>query len=62
MHQDYKVVVEVGPGMGVLTKYLLVNERFKTILIEIDEQAKIYLNRHYKLAENQLIIDDFFKT
>ena len=61
IHQDYKVVVEVGPGMGVLTKYLLLNERFKTILVEIDEQAKIYLHRHYKLAENQLIIDDFLK-
>lgn len=60
-HQDYKVVLEVGPGMGVLTKYLLANKRFKTVLIEIDEQAKIYLNQYYKLAEDQLIIGDILK-
>ena len=42
----YKHVLEIGPGMGVLTKYLL-EKKIKTHVIEIDSESVEYLKSHY---------------
>ncbi len=34
-HGDYKEVIEVGPGTGALTKFLIENKNFKTTLTPI---------------------------
>jgi len=36
--KNYKNVLEIGPGMGVLTKYLL-KKSFTTHVIEIDNES-----------------------
>lgn len=38
----YENVLEIGPGMGVLTKYLL-KKNIKTHVIEIDQESVVYL-------------------
>ena len=46
----YKQVLEIGPGMGVLTKYLL-QKQVTTYVIEIDPESVAYLQANYlKLA------------
>jgi len=40
-------VVEVGPGTGVLTRYLLDNRSFHTTVIEIDGEAVAYLKERF---------------
>ena len=58
--EGYDDVLEVGPGMGVLTKYLLKRD-FNTSVIEIDRESVDYLEAHF-LKESLLIIgDDFLK-
>ncbi|MFO7851679.1 MAG: 16S rRNA (adenine(1518)-N(6)/adenine(1519)-N(6))-dimethyltransferase RsmA [Bacteroidota bacterium] len=49
--KDYSNVLEIGPGMGILTSYLIERgfENFK--VIEIDNEASEYLNRKYKDLE-----------
>ena len=42
----YKHVLEIGPGMGVLTKYLLKKD-IKTHVIEIDPESVDYLKANY---------------
>ena len=44
--QGYKKVLEIGPGMGVLTKYLLEKET-TTYVVEIDPEAVEYLKANY---------------
>ncbi|MEA1888011.1 MAG: 16S rRNA (adenine(1518)-N(6)/adenine(1519)-N(6))-dimethyltransferase RsmA [Bacteroidota bacterium] len=46
--KDYSNVLEIGPGMGILTAYLIERgfENFK--VIEIDNEASEYLNRKFK--------------
>lgn len=44
----YTEVLEIGPGMGVLTKYLLDNTDYTTSVIEIDGESVTYLKEHYK--------------
>ncbi len=52
------LVIEIGPGTGVLTKYLLPKiESFKAI--EIDNESIAYLKIHFKNLE--LIEGDFLK-
>ena len=42
----YDHVLEVGPGMGVLTQYLL-EKPFTTHVIEIDTESVSYLKTHF---------------
>ena len=56
----YDTVLEIGPGMGVLTKYLLEKE-LETYVIEIDTESVDYLNSHYPKLNGKVIFKDFLK-
>jgi 16S rRNA (adenine1518-N6/adenine1519-N6)-dimethyltransferase len=56
----YEKVLEIGPGMGVLTKYLL-DKPIETFVIEIDTESVEYLNNHYPKLHNHIISKDFLK-
>ena len=58
--QDYKVVLEVGPGTGVLTKYLL-EKPTETFVAEIDTESIEYLKLHYSKLQNHHFTGDFLK-
>ncbi len=53
-------VLEVGPGMGVLTQYLLPKRR-EIKVVEIDFKSVAYLREKYPQLENNIIEDDFLK-
>lgn len=54
-------VLEVGPGMGVLTQFLLKKKR-PVKVVEIDEESVSYLCRNMPgLGEDNIIPDDFLK-
>ncbi|MFA9212238.1 MAG: 16S rRNA (adenine(1518)-N(6)/adenine(1519)-N(6))-dimethyltransferase RsmA [Candidatus Methylacidiphilales bacterium] len=52
-------ILEIGPGMGVLTKYLLQNTTFKTWAIDLDKESIAYLNKNYPELDNRLLEADF---
>jgi 16S rRNA (adenine1518-N6/adenine1519-N6)-dimethyltransferase len=54
-------VLEVGPGMGVLTKYLLAEEKYKTFIIDIDRESIKYLKENFPALENRIIEGDFLR-
>ena len=56
----YNNVLEIGPGMGVLTKYLL-KKPYTTHVIEIDTESVEYLQAHYLNLANRIISEDFLK-
>ena len=56
----YKKVLEIGPGMGVLTKYLL-DKPLETYVIEIDTESVEYLTTHYPKLHGKIISEDFLK-
>lgn len=59
-YENYNNVMEVGPGMGVLTKYLL--EKEQTIyLAEIDTESIDYLKKNYTKATEETFVGDFLK-
>jgi 16S rRNA (adenine1518-N6/adenine1519-N6)-dimethyltransferase len=46
LSEGTKNVVEIGPGMGVLTQFL-VKKEFKTEVVEIDTESVFYLRMNY---------------
>lgn len=56
----YKKVLEIGPGMGVLTKYLLKKDT-QTHVIEIDTESVDYLKANYLNLADRIIEKDFLK-
>lgn len=52
-------VLEIGPGMGVLTQYLLKNKDIDLTAIELDRESVAYLKEWY--PELHLIEGDFLK-
>jgi 16S rRNA (adenine1518-N6/adenine1519-N6)-dimethyltransferase len=57
----YKKVLEVGPGMGVLTKYLIDEKRYETHVIELDRDSIPYLHEHFPVIKDNIIEGDFLK-
>jgi 16S rRNA (adenine1518-N6/adenine1519-N6)-dimethyltransferase len=55
----YKKVLEIGPGMGVLSKFLFEKTEYSTTLIEIDKEAISYLKKYYPERKSQIIEADF---
>jgi 16S rRNA (adenine1518-N6/adenine1519-N6)-dimethyltransferase len=58
--KGYNHVLEIGPGMGVLTKYLLKKE-VTTHVIEIDSESVEYLKSNYLNLSDRIIEKDFLK-
>jgi 16S rRNA (adenine1518-N6/adenine1519-N6)-dimethyltransferase len=59
--QLYKTVLEVGPGMGVLTKYLIANPAYETFVIDIDKESIAYLKVNFPSLQKNIIDGDFLK-
>lgn len=58
---QYHQVLEVGPGMGILSDFLLRKEEFQTYLIDIDSESYEYLQKKYPDLGERLINGDFLE-
>ena len=54
-------VLEVGPGMGVLTQYLLRQPFASLSAVELDEESVTYLQEHFPQLGDNLIAGDFLR-
>lgn len=61
LHGNYKKVLEIGPGMGVLTKHLLQRKEFETYVIEIDNNSIEYLEHHLPEIKSKTKKGDFLE-
>lgn len=53
-------VLEIGPGMGVLTQYLVEKPR-PVKAIEIDRESVVYLHDRFPKLQDNIIGDDFLR-
>ena len=56
----YKKVLEIGPGMGVLTNNLL-KKPVEVFVIEIDSESVNYLKKHFNILSENIIEADVLK-
>ncbi len=54
-------VLEIGPGMGVLTQYLVKKPREAFKAVEIDRESVEYLNGTYPQMRDNIIGEDFLR-
>lgn len=54
-------VVEIGPGTGVLTQYLLTNSDIDLKVVEIDRESVVYLAEHFPALKDRIISGDFLE-
>ncbi len=59
---NIKKVLEIGPGMGILTQFLVENKQYETFVIEIDNNSVEYLKQSIpQLKDSQYINKNFLK-
>lgn len=58
-HNLYDKVLEVGPGMGVLSDFLLQKKEYETFLIDIDKESFLFLQKKYPALGDKLLNADF---
>ena len=58
--ESYTNVLEIGPGMGVLTKYL-VEKKLEVIAMELDLESVVYLKQNYPHKNLKIISADYLK-
>ena len=57
----YRQVLEVGPGMGILSDFLLKKDEYEVSLIDIDTESYQYLQKKYPDLGGRLINADFLE-
>src|SRR5476651_1372793 len=57
----YSQVLEVGPGMGILSDFLLQKTDYETYLIDIDTESYQFLQKKYPQLGTRLINADFLE-
>lgn len=50
-------VLEIGPGTGVLTQYLVKKDNIALTLSEVDRESVAYLKEHYPTMKNNIVGD-----
>lgn len=61
-HNGCTNVLEIGPGMGALTTFLLENPAIDVHVMEIDTESVAYLQEHYPQLKGKIHNLDFLKT
>ncbi|MGA9271685.1 MAG: rRNA adenine N-6-methyltransferase family protein, partial [Lutimonas sp.] len=58
--KGYDEVLEIGPGMGVLTKYLIKQNKHLSV-IELDRESVAYLLENFPDLKGSILQGDFLK-
>lgn len=63
LRDQYKHIVEIGPGQGMLTKHLIEEyPNYDLKVIEADPDMVMYLGQHYPALIPNIIAEDFLKV
>lgn len=60
--EGYDQVLEIGPGMGVLTQFLIQKKEYTTTVVDLDAESIEYLKATYPSLDNRIIHGDFLKS
>ncbi|MEP3207969.1 MAG: 16S rRNA (adenine(1518)-N(6)/adenine(1519)-N(6))-dimethyltransferase RsmA [Maribacter sp.] len=52
--EGYDKLIEIGPGTGVLTKYLLLND-IELVAMDLDSESIVYLNHSFTLENPEVL-------
>lgn len=61
-HQNCKRALEIGPGTGALTEYLLKQPETELFVMDVDIESIEYLKEHFTELEGKIFKKDFLKA
>lgn len=59
---NYQVVVEVGPGTGMLSRFLINNKDYSWYGLDVDRDAIAYLQERFPRLKENIVLADFLHT
>ncbi len=59
--EEKRQVLEIGPGTGVLTQFLLQNDNVDLTVVELDKESIVYLENNFSDLKDRIIDADFLK-
>jgi 16S rRNA (adenine1518-N6/adenine1519-N6)-dimethyltransferase len=59
---SFNTVVEIGPGMGALTKYLLEKNAREFYVVELDDRWAAYLPQQFPALKDHVVHEDFLQA
>jgi len=60
-HEGCKRVLEIGPGTGALTEYLLKLDQIDLMVMDVDGESITYLNDHFPALHGKIKEADFLR-
>ncbi len=60
-HGGYQIVLEIGPGTGVLSRYLMEQQSFSWWGIDVDTESVSYLHKHFPAHKEKILEQDFLQ-
>jgi 16S rRNA (adenine1518-N6/adenine1519-N6)-dimethyltransferase len=60
-HQGVKTAIEVGPGMGALTEFLIQDPETNLFVMDVDQESIDFLKINYSQLGERIIFADFLK-
>lgn len=60
-HNGCRVAIEIGPGMGALSKYLFRDKETQWWLLDVDDESIVYLKENYPEHAQYIVHGDFLK-
>jgi 16S rRNA (adenine1518-N6/adenine1519-N6)-dimethyltransferase len=57
----YDTILEIGPGTGIMTHYLLQESKKNIYVVEIDNESIDYLKKKFPSLKDFIIVGDFLK-
>jgi len=60
-HEIAPKIIEIGPGMGALTEYLLKRTELDTWCMEVDDESVRFLDIHFPQLKGKVIFGDFLR-
>ena len=57
----YTDILEIGPGMGILTDFLFEKKGYRTRIVDLDQESITFLNNRFPLRQQDIIHADFLR-
>lgn len=60
-HKNYQNLLEIGPGTGVLSNFLIDKGEYELLFMDVDQESIDYLQNQYPELKEKIIKEDFLR-
>ncbi len=61
-YKGYSHLIEIGPGTGILTDFILSEKKYETVFLDVDFESVSFLKEKYPDHQDKMLLADFLHT